>query len=1040
TIGLGSDSAVVRFKDLVVSRPQLFDEITDGSGFKEIWLGINEQPAIIYQTQPQSISFPAEGVNTIKASAGDNLKNTSQEKRYTIAVDNTAPRTDLFSSENYYQHPTLTEVNYAPQRAIYHFESKDIEGKDKVLSGLRKTGFRVKGQGLSDDWNTYTEPFILSEGKMTVEYYSVDNVQNAETVHTKQIWVDGTAPQSTLEINTPKYITDSKTFITGNTGLKLTATDLEVLGVASGVEMTEYRYNNDNWIKYTGEFKLGDLIEGNHTIDYRSQDNVGNLETHKSVTITIDNTPPETTISVLTPKYSTDDKLWVTGYTSFTLTATDKGLIPSGTQYMEYKVDETIWQRYTQGWSLSNFSEGEHTIYFRSSDNLNNLEVEKTLKVIIDNSAPATSVSASEPKYQEYINSLSTWTLTATDLGAIPCGVQKTGYRVQGQGLSDDLPWTVIASPPEAGVAISSFTITGADGIYTIEYYSVDNVENTEIVKSSTVKLDNTPPVTTLTINGGKQWTSEDGKLYASLDTQYVLTAEDPLVNGVASGVKEIFYSIDSTRITHYSLPITLTEGIHTIQYWSYDNVLNQEQTKSLTVYVDNTAPVTTLNVGQPQCVTHGEPQNRSHTYTVINSNTPLTLIASDPVISDVSSGVKEIYYSINSSPFTTYASPFALSGPDGDYTVGYYSIDNVGNYPIYLSTSLPSYPSTLTLDNTPPVTTIILPANTNEGLCRIVSGNTPVIGTVSDLHFKWYQVAYAPVNSNQWSVISEKIFKEVTEGILTTWDTSVLADGWYTIKLTAQDCVTNETSTTVDVYVGKPDLTLQITGFNKPSYVALDSTENIYVSDTNNDRVKKYDSSGNLLLTLTGIPGNQGKGQGKGQGNNPDDLFNKPQGVAVDTSSNIYVADRNNDRVIKYDSQGNHLLTITGFNKPHGLATDSQDNLYVADRNNNRIQKYDSAGILLLTIGTTIPDDGLNKPQGVIAIGSAVIVSTGGAKQSHNNCLYITDRNNDRVLIYTSTGGYITQISSSSGLNKPDGITVNKQGYIYVSDTNNNT
>ncbi|MEW6557821.1 MAG: T9SS type A sorting domain-containing protein [Elusimicrobiota bacterium] len=78
------------------------------------------------------------------------------------------------------------------------------------------------------------------------------------------------------------------------------------------------------------------------------------------------------------------------------------------------------------------------------------------------------------------------------------------------------------------------------------------------------------------------------------------------------------------------------------------------------------------------------------------------------------------------------------------------------------------------------------------------------------------------------------------------------------------------------------------------------------------------------------------------------------------------------------------------------------------------------------MTIDTTIQDDRLNKPQGVM------VVDTQGK-------IYISDRNNDRILMYNSTGAYITQITSTTaGLNKPDGVWVNLLGYIFVSDTNN--
>src|SRR3989475_12793760 len=82
---------------------------------------------------------------------------------------------------------------------------------------------------------------------------------------------------------------------------------------------------------------------------------------------------------------------------------------------------------------------------------------------------------------------------------------------------------------------------------------------------------------------------------------------------------------------------------------------------------------------------------------------------------------------------------------------------------------------------------------------------------------------------------------------------------------------------------------------FNHPSGVAVDSSGNIYVADTNNDRIAVFDSSGKLLKSI----GSKGSGPGE---------FNNPSGVAGDSICNIYVADTNNERIQR----------ITQFGKQH--------------------------------------------------------------------------------------------------------------------------
>ena len=130
---------------------------------------------------------------------------------------------------------------------------------------------------------------------------------------------------------------------------------------------------------------------------------------------------------------------------------------------------------------------------------------------------------------------------------------------------------------------------------------------------------------------------------------------------------------------------------------------------------------------------------------------------------------------------------------------------------------------------------------------------------------------------------------------------------------------------------------------FNTPMGVAVDGAGNVYVADTYNHRIQKYDSSGSYVSTLgvTGVTGTD------------NSHFNGPCGVAVDGSGNVYVAETYNHRIQKYDSSGSYVSTlgvtgVTGtdnshFNTPMGVAVDGAGNVYVADTYNYRIQKYNS-------------------------------------------------------------------------------------------------
>ena len=109
-------------------------------------------------------------------------------------------------------------------------------------------------------------------------------------------------------------------------------------------------------------------------------------------------------------------------------------------------------------------------------------------------------------------------------------------------------------------------------------------------------------------------------------------------------------------------------------------------------------------------------------------------------------------------------------------------------------------------------------------------------------------------------------------------------------------------------------------------------------VADTRNHRIQKFDSSGTFLTKWGSL------GSAEGQ-------FINPEGVALDSSGNVYVAGANNHRIQKFNSGGTFLAKWGTFGSgdgefhfPLGVAVDSSENVYVTDAGNNRIQKFGAA------------------------------------------------------------------------------------------------
>jgi tripartite motif-containing protein 71 len=166
---------------------------------------------------------------------------------------------------------------------------------------------------------------------------------------------------------------------------------------------------------------------------------------------------------------------------------------------------------------------------------------------------------------------------------------------------------------------------------------------------------------------------------------------------------------------------------------------------------------------------------------------------------------------------------------------------------------------------------------------------------------------------------------------------------------------------------------------FNEPHTIAFDPVGNAYVTDLGNNRVQKFDSDGNFITKW----GTKGTGDGE---------FNEPHSSAVDKFDNIYVSDMNNNRVQKFDSDGNFITKWgtkgTGdgqFRLLLGIDTDSFANVYVVDQNRSDIQKFDMNGDFLVKLKSSdfskLEDIELNS----------------------NDYMFITDRGNHNVQKYTN-------------------------------------
>lgn len=145
----------------------------------------------------------------------------------------------------------------------------------------------------------------------------------------------------------------------------------------------------------------------------------------------------------------------------------------------------------------------------------------------------------------------------------------------------------------------------------------------------------------------------------------------------------------------------------------------------------------------------------------------------------------------------------------------------------------------------------------------------------------------------------------------------------------------------------------------NLPRGMARDAEGNYYVADTQNLRIQKYDKDGNWLLMF----GSKGTGDGQFSPLNDTAEGTGPGGIGVDSQGNVYVADTWNHRVEKFDKDGKFLLAFGGFINlsddaaasdpevdakfygPRGIAVGPDDKIYVTDTGNKRVLIFDTTG-----------------------------------------------------------------------------------------------
>jgi YD repeat-containing protein len=252
----------------------------------------------------------------------------------------------------------------------------------------------------------------------------------------------------------------------------------------------------------------------------------------------------------------------------------------------------------------------------------------------------------------------------------------------------------------------------------------------------------------------------------------------------------------------------------------------------------------------------------------------------------------------------------------------------------------------------------------------------------------------------------------------------------------------------------------------HNPYGVAVGPDGSVYIADTGNNRVRRV--TGGIITTVAGVLlGTPGTAAGGDNGPATQAHLYLPQGVAVGSDGSLYIADTGNNKVRRVDP-GQIITTVAGvppgtpgtasdgdgglatqakLSNPQGIAVDSDGNLYIADTGHNRVRRVDPSGIITAVAGTgqfNIGGDGFPAVDAQMKQPKGVAVVPGGT-------LYIADTGNNKVRQVTSNG-IITTVAGSGSVGdkgdggpatqaqmyQPRGIAVGSDGSLYIADAQN--
>ncbi len=486
----------------------------------------------------EPFTFEGHGKHTIRHMADHRIPQKNKENHlFIVHDDGKAPKTRV----------SVTKAPWVFNGNV------NIYGKPVTIT-LKSTD---KGSGVfsgyfalnSEMFSKYNQAIYLDkEMDYTLKFYAVDNVGNQSKERMRLYSLDFTPPVTNHSIVGGHVNVGGEDVISPRSKIALKSRDEK-----AGVKQIRYRFKGKKGIYKKKLLTMSGLKDGVHSLVYAAGDRVENAETNKTFTFYLDSIPPVVSHSLLGDQYFAKKTTFVSGSTTVELTATDN---KAGVRRIRYYSANKKAQTYESPFGFPQRN-GRFNYSFAASDRVLNVSETTKKSVVVDITPPKVRPKFMGEHYYvrktHYVRLNTQISLPTTDNLS---GVQSISYQIDPTTDTDvDTPY------------VQPFNLP-TEGIHTMNYRAIDNVNNDSKIETITLFVDEISPV--IYHHFSTNATVPMDSIYPLKSLLYLAATDKQ------SGIRNIYYSINGEKEILYKKPLSFKKRIdYSVKIRVVDNVGN---------------------------------------------------------------------------------------------------------------------------------------------------------------------------------------------------------------------------------------------------------------------------------------------------------------------------------------------------------------------------------------------------------------------------------------------------------------------------------